>query len=105
MGALPRKRIGTRLIEAVIAEAKKNGIARCGLNVHVGNSAAIGLYRSMGFKIKATIEGYYHRSASKLDGPPDAHLMQCCIADAPVARPIDDGAEIVTVPVDKPETS
>merc|ERR1712048_801955 len=76
VSAVPRRRVGTHLLQGIFAQAEKHGIYKCRLNVHVKNEAAIALYKSLGFQIKDTLVGYYQRSAERLEQPPDAHLMQ-----------------------------
>mmetsp|Transcript_67325 Transcript_67325/g.213041 ORF Transcript_67325/g.213041 Transcript_67325/m.213041 type:complete len:196 (-) Transcript_67325:79-666(-) len=75
IAAVPRCRIGTRLLRAVLAEAETRGISKSSLHVHVRNDAAIALYRSLGYLEVETLVGYYRASASKLEEPPDALLM------------------------------
>eukprot|EP00927_Polykrikos_kofoidii_P018737 TRINITY_DN18728_c0_g1_i1.p1 TRINITY_DN18728_c0_g1~~TRINITY_DN18728_c0_g1_i1.p1 ORF type:complete len:204 (-),score=23.92 TRINITY_DN18728_c0_g1_i1:195-806(-) len=76
VAAAPRRRIGTRLLEAMFAQVEEQGISKCRLNVHVKNDAAIALYKSLGYRVKTTMLGYYQNSAERIEHPPDAHLME-----------------------------
>lgn len=66
MGLLPEYRgqgIGTKLVQAVIAEARTAGLDKLELHVYTSNPAAIALYRKLGF-----VEEGFIKSYRKLDG-------------------------------------
>lgn len=51
--------IGTRLVDAVLAEARARGAHRISLQVREGNRAAQSLYRSRGFEVVRRFPRYY----------------------------------------------
>ena len=55
--------IGTRLLEAVLKQAKEFGLEKVELNVYTSNTYAIGLYKKLGFVEEGLIKKY-----RKLDG-------------------------------------
>lgn len=55
--------IGTRLLEAVLKQAKEFGLEKVELNVYTSNTNAIGLYKKLGFVEEGLIKKY-----RKLDG-------------------------------------
>ena len=66
MGLLPPfrgRRIGTRLMTTVLTAARRAGLHRVELTVRESNTAAIALYKTMGFEI----EGCF-RDAVRVDG-------------------------------------
>ena len=66
MGLLPPFRgrgVGTRLMTTVLAAARRAGLHRVELTVRESNTAAIALYRTMGFEV----EGCF-RDAVRVDG-------------------------------------
>ena len=61
MGLLPEYRgkgIGGRLIENVLAQAKKFGLEKVELNVYSSNAAGIALYKKFGFEQEGLIKRY-----------------------------------------------
>ena len=58
--------LGERLAKAVIEKAVENGLERIELEVFASNTAAINLYKKLGF----TIEGV-HKHGRKIDGKYD----------------------------------
>ncbi|CAE8610323.1 unnamed protein product, partial [Polarella glacialis] len=75
VAAVPRRKIGSRLLGAVLKEAEGRGVTKSRLHVHVRNESAVALYTSLGFRTDLRKVGYYQRSAEKLEDPPDAFLM------------------------------
>lgn len=66
MGLLPEFRgqgLGSKLLSAVLAHAKKFGLEKVELNVYTSNPAAIALYKKFGFEQEGLIKKY-----RKLDG-------------------------------------
>ena len=59
--AFRRRQLGTRLLEAAEAEAKKRELAFLSLEVRAGNEAAIALYTRFGFETLGRRPGYYLR--------------------------------------------
>jgi len=57
--AIRRHGLATRLIRHVIAEAVQGGARRATLEVRRSNTAAIALYRRLGFAVCAVRPGYY----------------------------------------------
>ena len=51
--------LGRRLLEGVIAGLREQGVRRLLLEVRVGNAAALGLYRRLGFAEDGTRRDYY----------------------------------------------
>eukprot|EP00401_Gymnodinium_catenatum_P018821 CAMPEP_0117608112 /NCGR_PEP_ID=MMETSP0784-20121206/80642_1 /TAXON_ID=39447 /ORGANISM="" /LENGTH=269 /DNA_ID=CAMNT_0005411379 /DNA_START=46 /DNA_END=853 /DNA_ORIENTATION=- len=72
---VPRHRVASRLLQAIVAEAEDLGFRTCSLHVHVRNAAAIALYASLGWRVEATVIEYYQASRNKLEAPPDALFM------------------------------
>ena len=62
--------IATRLIEAVLAEARSRGMLRIFLEVREGNRGARALYRTLGFETIGRHRLYYR------DPPEDALIMR-----------------------------
>lgn len=69
--AFQRRGLGRELLERVIDEAEKRGVATLWLEVRASNVAAIALYESLGFN-EATIRRNYYPTA---DGHEDAIIM------------------------------
>lgn len=65
-----RRGIGTRLIDAVLAEARSRGMLRVFLEVREGNRGARALYRALGFETIGRHRLYYR------DPPEDALIMR-----------------------------
>jgi ribosomal protein S18 acetylase RimI-like enzyme len=66
MGLLPEYRgrgIGSRLLRAALAHARRYGLEKVELSVYTSNRAAIGLYRKFGFRREGLIRRY-----RKVDG-------------------------------------
>ena len=57
--ACRRRGIGKALLETVIEEARRQGVARVTLEVRKSNDAAQRLYHSLGFMAKGVRKGYY----------------------------------------------
>eukprot|EP00929_Paragymnodinium_shiwhaense_P119819 TRINITY_DN91724_c0_g1_i1.p1 TRINITY_DN91724_c0_g1~~TRINITY_DN91724_c0_g1_i1.p1 ORF type:complete len:219 (-),score=44.17 TRINITY_DN91724_c0_g1_i1:199-855(-) len=70
-----RRKIASRLLEAIFEEAKQRGYPKNSLRVHVQNHSAIAFYKSMGYKVTETLANYYCYSKDKLEAPPDAYFM------------------------------
>ncbi len=64
-----RRKIASRLIEAMIKEAKKRSLSLLTLEVRCSNTAAISLYENYGFKIIGKRKNYYTNPVE------DAHIM------------------------------
>lgn len=69
--AFQRRGLGRALLEQVIDEVEKRGVATLWLEVRASNVAAIALYESLGFN-EATIRRNYYPTA---DGREDAIIM------------------------------
>jgi ribosomal-protein-alanine N-acetyltransferase len=54
-----RRGLGTRLMRHVMAEAARRGARRATLEVRASNTAALGLYQSLGFSVTAIRPRYY----------------------------------------------
>ncbi|MHB9133491.1 MAG: ribosomal protein S18-alanine N-acetyltransferase [Armatimonadota bacterium] len=54
-----RHRLGRRLMEALMQEARRRGASLVTLEVRVGNRPALGLYASLGFHVVGYRRGYY----------------------------------------------
>ena len=81
MAVRPHKRrvgIGTRLVQKVIVHCSGKSLR---LEVRVSNVGAQRFYLSLGFRIKATIDGYYHDGENAFlmersaDDTEDAHEL------------------------------
>ena len=57
--AFRRKGIGRKLMEHLLTEAPLCGVGDCTLEVRAGNSPAISLYESLGFRIEGIRPGFY----------------------------------------------
>eukprot|EP00928_Gymnodinium_smaydae_P038404 TRINITY_DN26501_c1_g1_i1.p1 TRINITY_DN26501_c1_g1~~TRINITY_DN26501_c1_g1_i1.p1 ORF type:complete len:252 (-),score=54.58 TRINITY_DN26501_c1_g1_i1:147-881(-) len=75
VSAWSRRKIASQLLQAILAEARRQGLSRCSLRVHVRNESAVALYKSLGFSVRETLINYYRYSADKLEAPPDAFFM------------------------------
>lgn len=73
--------LGTRLLAACVAKATTQGLSRIELEVRADNTAAIGLYRKLGF----TEEGRLHRGM-RLDGAYFDTLLMARLVDADAAN-------------------
>lgn len=51
--------VGTALLTALLAEARRRGLPQVGLEVRVANVAAQSLYRRFGFEVLGVRRGYY----------------------------------------------
>jgi ribosomal-protein-alanine acetyltransferase len=69
--AFQRRGLGRELLEHVIDEVEKRGVATLWLEVRASNAAAIALYESLGFN-EATIRRNYYPT---VDGHEDAIVM------------------------------
>jgi len=56
-----RKGLATLLLKHVLAETSKEGARKATLEVRASNEAALALYRSLGFTVRAKRQGYYTR--------------------------------------------
>jgi ribosomal-protein-alanine N-acetyltransferase len=65
--AWQRAGIGRRLMEAVCRAARKAEARKLYLEVAAGNSAAIGLYKELGFAEAGRRKGYYQRAGGPAD--------------------------------------
>jgi len=54
-----RRKVGTRLIEALHQEFRKRGVTQVTLEVDTGNDAAQRFYQKMGYKRRELLRGYY----------------------------------------------
>lgn len=54
-----RRGIGKEIVTYLLDEARKRGMTCSTLEVRAGNTAAITLYRNLGFESTATRKGYY----------------------------------------------
>ncbi|GAB4815762.1 hypothetical protein N2152v2_002808 [Parachlorella kessleri] len=66
---LRRQGIGRSLVRAAVETARRERrVGSCSLHVDPGNTAAVGLYRSLGFAVEAELQDYYApgRSAYKM---------------------------------------
>jgi len=68
--AAHRQGLGSRLLEALLAEAADRGAASVLLEVRADNAAAIALYAGHGFERIAVRRGYYQPEGH------DAHIME-----------------------------
>jgi ribosomal-protein-alanine N-acetyltransferase len=57
--AARRQGLATALLRYVLADAAAAGATRATLEVRASNTAALGLYRRLGFHVAATRPGYY----------------------------------------------
>jgi len=64
-----RKGIGKALVTKAMENMRLYKAKKCFLEVRVANTAAVNLYRKLGFEVSRTIRGYY------ADGE-DAHVME-----------------------------
>ena len=77
-----RRRIGTRLMLALVDRAMAAGARHLTLEVRISNDAALGLYRKLGFASVGLRPGYYQDE--------DALVMWAIDADeAPFQRRLD----------------
>ena len=77
MGLLPAfrgQRLGTRLIRAALAEARRIGLHRVELTVRETNASAISLYKAMEFKIEGV-----KRDGVQIDGRYENLLMMAVL--------------------------
>jgi [ribosomal protein S18]-alanine N-acetyltransferase len=58
--------LGRKLLEACLAEARKNGCDRFALEVRADNRPAIALYKNMGYEITARVPKYYEDGCAAL---------------------------------------
>lgn len=79
--SVPRRHVGSCLLQDALAEAQYRGIRLSRLHVHVRNLGAIAMYESMGYKLEAELFGYYHISGGGYPPPPDALLMLRKVTD------------------------
>ena len=82
MGLLPEYRgrgLGRQLAVHAISAARQMGIERIELEVFASNTAAIALYRALGFVIEGT-----KRRARKLDGEYDDNVVMALLADTSI---------------------
>ncbi|KAG6969066.1 hypothetical protein JG688_00005487 [Phytophthora aleatoria] len=66
-----RARIGSRLLEGVIAQSIHDGVVQVYLHVQTSNTAALRFYRSHGFEATQILRNYYKR----ID-PPDCYVLR-----------------------------
>ncbi len=62
--AAQRRGIGRRLMEALLAEARKRRARECWLEVRTDNQGAQQLYRTLGFVDRGVRRGYYQPSGA-----------------------------------------
>lgn len=68
VAVLPPERgrgLGRRLVEGAIHKARQRGARKMFLEVRDGNSAALGLYQSLGFSVAGRRENYYTGGAGE----------------------------------------
>lgn len=58
--------LGRKLLEACVAEARKNGCDRFALEVRADNRPAIALYKKLGYEITARVPKYYEDGCAAL---------------------------------------
>ena len=68
---LRRQGVGGALMRTILADARARGVEALTLEVRPGNTAAVALYASFGFKTVGRRKGYYQ------DNREDALLMRC----------------------------
>ncbi|KAG3010159.1 hypothetical protein JG687_00004177 [Phytophthora cactorum] len=66
-----RARIGSRLLEGVIAQSIHDSVVQVYLHVQTSNTAALRFYRSHGFEATQILRNYYKR----ID-PPDCYVLR-----------------------------
>ncbi|KAG7375573.1 hypothetical protein PHYPSEUDO_000603 [Phytophthora pseudosyringae] len=66
-----RARIGSRLLEGVIAQSVKDGVVQVYLHVQTSNTAALRFYLAHGFEATQILHNYYKR----ID-PPDCYVLR-----------------------------
>ena len=64
-----RRGLGRRLVEAMVAEARRLGLEQIALEVRVSNEAAIGLYEGLGF-VRAGVRKRFYKDPTE-----DAYVM------------------------------
>ena len=62
-----RKGLGRRLVEQLLADLRADGVARVHLEVRASNAAALGLYRSLGFRQTRRRARYYRDGEDALE--------------------------------------
>lgn len=67
-----RRGVARQLLARQIAELARQGVRQVFLEVAASNTAALGLYHDMGFRVAGRRKGYYHRS----HGAEDAIVMR-----------------------------
>ncbi len=70
--------IGRAMLERGLRQARARGANHCFLEVRAGNTAAIGLYRALGFVEAGRRKGYYPAQ----DGREDAVLMSLALGES-----------------------
>lgn len=71
VGTYRRARIGSRLLEGVIAQSARDGVAQVYLHVQTSNTAALRFYLSHGFEATQILRNYYKRIE-----PPDCYVLR-----------------------------
>jgi ribosomal-protein-alanine N-acetyltransferase len=71
------RRLGRRLMEAMLGEGRDHGAGSAILEVRVGNAAAIALYERLGFARAGVRRAYYR------DNDEDALVMVCALGGTP----------------------
>ncbi|EEY60441.1 acetyltransferase (GNAT) family, putative [Phytophthora infestans T30-4] len=66
-----RARIGSQLLEKVVAQSAQDGVVQVYLHVQTSNSAALRFYRSHGFEATQILRDYY-----KHIEPPDCYVLR-----------------------------
>ncbi|CAH0474682.1 unnamed protein product [Peronospora belbahrii] len=66
-----RARIGSRLLEEVIAQSIQDGVVQVYLHIQTSNIAALQFYRSHGFEATQILRNYY-----KQIDPPDCYVLR-----------------------------
>ncbi|MEX0588442.1 MAG: GNAT family N-acetyltransferase [Cyanobium sp.] len=61
-----RQGLGRQVLEALLGEGRKQGAAHATLEVSTGNTAAVGLYRCLGFRDAGMRRGYYRNGDDAL---------------------------------------
>lgn len=74
-----RRGLGRQLLaEALYRLRAERGVARCLLEVRVSNTAALALYKALGFEVLSRRKNYYRAIApATTGGREDALVMQC----------------------------
>jgi ribosomal-protein-alanine N-acetyltransferase len=80
---LQRRGLGRRLLQSLVEDARRDGVAAIWLEVRASNDAALGLYRNHGFRQTGLRREYYPARA----GREDAVLMTLALVETGVGTP------------------